>query len=71
MARSLKYGCTGDVYKRQIKKYISLDWMISLQENDIELVDKEFITDQFETYESDLVYRVNTEAGSTYLFFFD
>lgn len=45
--------------------------MISLQENDIELVDKEFITDQFETYESDLVYRVNTEAGSTYLFFFD
>lgn len=52
-----------------IKKYISLDWMISLQENDIELVDKEFITDQFETYESDLVYRVNTEAGSTYLFF--
>lgn len=51
-----------------IKKYISLDWMISLQENDIELIDKEFITDQFETYESDLVYKVNTEAGSTYLF---
>lgn len=52
-----------------IKKYISLDWMMPLQESDIELIDKEFITDQFETYESDLVYRVNTEEGNVYLFF--
>lgn len=52
-----------------IKKYIGLDWMLPLRESDIELIDKEFITDQFDTYESDLVYRVNTKAGSVYLFF--
>ena len=33
------------------------------------LIDKEFITDQFDTYESDLVYKVNTKKGSVYLFF--
>ena len=52
-----------------IKKYISHDWMMELTENDLELIDKEFITDQFDTYESDLVYKVNTKEGSVYLFF--
>ena len=36
---------------------------------DLELIDKEFITDQFDTYESDLVYKVNTKKGIIYLFF--
>ncbi len=52
-----------------IKKYIGFDWMIELKEKDLVLIDKEFITDQFDTYESDLVYKVNTEKGSVYLFF--
>ena len=52
-----------------IKKYISYDWMMELTEKDLELIDKEFITDQFDTYESDLVYKVNTKEGSVYLFF--
>ncbi len=52
-----------------IKKYISFDWMMELTEDNLELIDKEYVTDQFDTYESDLVYRVNTEAGSIYLFF--
>ena len=51
------------------KKYIAFDWMMELTEKDLELVDKEFITDQFDTYESDLVYKVNTRKGSVYLFF--
>ena len=52
-----------------IKKYISLDWMMDLTEKDLELINKEFITVQFDTYESDLVYKVNTKEGSVYLFF--
>ena len=39
-----------------IKKYIGFDWMMELTEKDLMLIDKEFITDQFDTYESDLVY---------------
>lgn len=52
-----------------IKKYISFDWMAELTESDLELIDKEYVTDQFDTYESDLVYRVNRKTGSIYLFF--
>ncbi|MDE5698573.1 MAG: Rpn family recombination-promoting nuclease/putative transposase, partial [Lachnospiraceae bacterium] len=52
-----------------IKKYIGFEWMMGLTEDNLELIDKEYVTDQFDTYESDLVYRVNTEAGSVYLFF--
>ena len=52
-----------------IKKYIALEWMMELEEDDLELIDKEFITDQFDTYESDLVYKVYTKEGVVYLFF--
>ena len=52
-----------------IKKYISLNWMMELTENDLELINKEFTTDQFDTYESDLIYKVNTKEGTIYLFF--
>ena len=52
-----------------IKKYIALDWMMELEEKDLELIDKEFITDQFDTYESDLVYKVYTKESVIYLFF--
>ena len=52
-----------------IKKYIAFDWMMELEEKDLELIDKEFITDQFDTYESDLVYKVYTTKGVIYLFF--
>lgn len=52
-----------------IRKYVGLEWMMCLTEDNLELIDKEFITDQFDTYESDLVYKVNTKSGSIYLFF--
>jgi len=42
---------------------------MTLEEKDLELIDKEFITDQFDTYESDLVYKVHTKRGIIYLFF--
>ena len=42
--------------------------MMELTENDLELIDKEFITDQFDTYESDLVYKVNTKEGIHHLY---
>ena len=35
-----------------IKKYVALSWMKDITVEDIELIDKEFITDQFDTYES-------------------
>ena len=43
--------------------------MMDLKEEDLELIDKEFITDQFDTYESDLVYKVYTKESVIYLFF--
>ena len=52
-----------------IKKYIGLDWMMEIEEKDLELIDKEYITDQFDTYESDLVYKVHIKTGTIYLFF--
>ena len=42
-----------------IKKYVGFDWMLDLTVDDIELVNKEFVTDQFDTYESDLVYKIH------------
>ena len=42
---------------------------MNTQDKDLELIDKEFITDQFDTYESDLVYKVYTKNGIIYLFF--
>ena len=52
-----------------IKKYVGLEWMMELTENDLELVDKEFVTDQFDTYESDLVYKAHLNESDVYLFF--
>ena len=55
--------------------------MEDLTVDDIELIDKEFISDQFDTYESDLVYKIRyqkeknekieaeEERGEVYLFF--
>lgn len=51
-----------------IKKYVSFDWMMDLTVDDIELLDKEYVTDQFDTYESDFVYKIYynfTEKGKT------
>lgn len=33
-----------------IKKYIGFEWMLGLKEDNLELIDKEYITDQFDTY---------------------
>ena len=52
-----------------IKKYVGFEWMMELTEGDLELIDKEYITDQFDTYESDLEYKVKTKKESIYLFF--
>ena len=52
-----------------IKKYVAMDWMTELAVEDIELVDKEFVTDQFETYESDFVYKIHVRNSEIYMFF--
>lgn len=52
-----------------IQKYVALDWMMELTVKDIELIDKEFITDQFETYESDFVYKIHVKGNDIYMFF--
>ena len=52
-----------------IKKYVAMDWMAELTVDDIELVDKEFVTDQFETYESDFVYKIHVKNREVYMFF--
>ena len=52
-----------------IQKYVALDWMMELTVEDIELLDKEFVTDQFETYESDFVYKIHVKGNDIYMFF--
>ena len=52
-----------------IQKYVALEWMMELTVEDIELIDKEFITDQFETYESDFVYKIHLKENDIYMFF--
>ncbi len=39
-----------------IKKYIGFDWMMELTEKDLELIDKEFITELFGNYAVDFEY---------------
>lgn len=52
-----------------IQKYVAMDWMLELTVDDIELVNKEFVTDQFDTYESDLVYKIHVKEREIYMFF--
>lgn len=39
-------------------KYLKLDWMKDITEEDLEQIDKEFIRENFETYESDVIYKI-------------
>ena len=52
-----------------IKKYVALDWMMDLTEDDLEIVNKEFITEEFETFESDIIYKINVHGQEIYLYF--
>ena len=52
-----------------LKKYTDLPWTEELTDKDVELIDKEFVTDQFDTYESDLVYKIRVYNQEFYLFF--
>lgn len=39
-------------------KYLKQDWMKDITEEDLEQIDKEFIRENFETYESDVIYKI-------------
>lgn len=52
-----------------LRKYTDLPWTEELTDKDVELIDKEFVTDQFDTYESDLVYKIKVYNQEFYLFF--
>lgn len=41
-----------------LKKYVALDWTKDLTEDNLEEIDKEFISQEFETYESDIIYKI-------------
>lgn len=46
-------------------KYLKQDWMKNITEEDLEQVDKEFIRENFETYESDVIYKINLPEKMT------
>lgn len=52
-----------------LQKYTDLPWAKELTVDDVELIDKEFVTEQFDTYESDLVYKITVYNREFYLFF--
>ena len=41
-----------------LKKYVALDLTKDLTEDNLEEIDKEFISREFETYESDIIYKI-------------
>lgn len=43
-----------------LQKYIRLGWVDGIREEDLQLIDKSFIDDDFKERESDIVYRVRT-----------
>ena len=56
------------VLLHMLRKYTDFDWVQDVREEDIEFEDKEFITDYFHTYESDLICRVRRGEQEIYLF---
>ena len=51
-----------------IQKYIALDWMMHLTEEDIEAVDKEFVSPEFDSFESDIIYKIRLDSEEIYLY---
>ena len=49
-----------------IQKYIALDWMMHLTEEDIEAVDKEFVSPEFDSFESDIIYKIRLDSEEIY-----
>lgn len=56
------------VLLHMLRKYTDFDWVQDVREEDIEFEDKEFVTDYFHTYESDLICRVRRGEQEIYLF---
>lgn len=52
-----------------LKKYVALNWMMKLTEEDIELMNKEFISEEFATFESDIIYKIYLGGEEIYVFF--
>ena len=56
------------VLLHMLRKYTDFAWVRDVREEDIEFVDKEFVTDYFHTYESDLICRIRRGEQEIYLF---
>ena len=56
------------VLLHMLRKYTDFAWAKDIREKDIEFVDKEFVTEYFHTYESDLVCRIRRGEQEIYLF---
>ena len=52
-----------------LRKYSSFEWAKDLREEDITFLDKEFVTNKFFTYESDLICRIRRGEEEFFLFF--
>ncbi len=46
------------VLLHMLRKYTDFEWVKDVREEDIKFEDKEFVTDYFHTYESDLICRI-------------
>ena len=51
-----------------LRKYTDFAWAADIRESEIEFVDKEFSTDRFDTYESDLICRIRHGRQEVFLF---
>ena len=56
------------VLLHMLRKYTDFAWVEDIREEDIEFEDKEFVTDYFHTYESDLICRIRRGEQEIYLF---
>ena len=56
------------VLLHMLRKYTDFEWAWDVREEDIEFEDKEFVTDYFHTYESDLISKIRLGEQEIYLF---
>ena len=56
------------IFLHTLRKYTDFSWAADICEEDIEYEDKEYVTDKFSTYESDLICRIRHGEQEIYLF---
>lgn len=56
------------IFCELIKSFVNEDFVNEIDENNIELIDKSFVTEDFLSRESDIIYKVQIKGSEAYIF---